>query len=55
MFLKIYNFQNYLMYIDYETHWCHFGRYKDLWYHCPLCLSAEKNSARDKVTDKLIY
>jgi len=28
------------------------GGYKDHWYHSPLCLSAEKNSARDKVTDK---
>ena len=28
------------------------GGSKELWYHRPLCLSVEKNSARDRVIDK---
>lgn len=35
-----------------ETNWCHFRGSADLWYHSPLCLSVEKNSARGKVIDK---
>lgn len=29
------------------------GVSKELWYHGPLCLSVEKNPARDRVIDKM--
>ena len=37
---------------DFEIIGWHLGGSKELWYHSPLCLSAEKNLARSKVIDK---
>ena len=48
IFLFIFLVQQWL-YFPLKPLRCHFRVSKDLQYYCPLCLSAEKNSARGKV------